>query len=257
VKSETRELNRKTGELIRNANVNKMSYLAPSGTCTGAQAGRCAIGECALADAAPLLAVPPDIRRCGRACSCHMHCRAYGHVRAQAAQLRRTPKGRRAVWQAPVGGAPLPRYPGGLGPRAEKRAVPGGSTQRPAPHTHARGRVHGQQRTENRSSDTRMAIYSCFMGRIRKIFHSNIMHRIHGMHLHTEHEWYRHEGCMACLMLSCDAYYSDSGRVAPPSSFITRLTRQRRLDSDSSNTHLSRRRGRIVGFPSVQDKLST
>ena len=40
-----------------------------------------------------MLAVPPDIRSCGRACSCHMHCRAYGHVRAQAAQLRRTPKG--------------------------------------------------------------------------------------------------------------------------------------------------------------------
>ena len=140
MKSETSELNRKTGELNRNTNVNKMSYLAPAGTCTGAQAGRCAIGECALADAAPLLAVPPDIRRCGRACSCHMHCRAYGHVRAQAAQLRRTPKGRRAVWQAPVGGAPLPRYPGGLGPRAEKRAVPGGSTQRPAPHPGPRQR---------------------------------------------------------------------------------------------------------------------
>jgi hypothetical protein len=144
----------------------------------------------------------------------------------------------------------------GPGPRSGPCPVAAHS----GPHrtrAHARGRVHGQQRTENRSSDMRMAIYSCFMGRIRKRFHSNIMHRIHGMHLHTEHEWYRHEGCMACLMLSCDAYYSDSGRVAPPSSFITRLTRQRRLDSDSSNTHLSRRRGRIVGFPSVQDKLST
>ena len=100
-------------------------------------------------------------------------------------------------------------------------------------------------------------IIHVLMGRIRKRLHSNIMHRIHGMHLHTEHEWYRHEGCMACHMLSCDAYHSDLGRVAPPSSFITRLTRQRRLDSDSSNTRPSRRRGRIVGFPSVQDKLST
>ena len=89
MKSETSELNRKTGELNRNTNVNNMSYLAPADTCTGAQAGRCAIGECALADAAPLLAVPPDIRSCGRACSCHMHC--HGHVRAQAAQLRRAP----------------------------------------------------------------------------------------------------------------------------------------------------------------------
>ena len=49
----------------------------------------------------------------------------------------------------------------------------------------------------------------------------------------------RHEGCMACLMLSCDACYSDSGRVSSPSAIITRLLRQRRLDSDSSNTHES------------------
>ena len=154
-------------------------------------------------------------------------------------------------------GSRCPDSLGGLGPMADKRAIPGGSTQRPAPHTHARGRVHGQQRTENRSSDTRMAIYSCFMGRIRKIFHSNIMHRIHGMHLHTEHEWYRHKGCMTCLMLSCDACYSDSGRVSSPWAIITRLPRQMRLDSDSSNTRLPRHRGRIVGFPSVQDKLST
>ena len=39
VKTQTRELNRKTGELNRNTNVNKMSYLAPAGACTGAQAG--------------------------------------------------------------------------------------------------------------------------------------------------------------------------------------------------------------------------
>ena len=109
VKSETSELNKNTGELNRNTNVNKMSYLAPAGTCTGAQAGRCAIGECALADAAPLLAVaavPPDICSCGRACSFHMRC--HGHVQAQAAQLRCTPLGW-AVWPAPVGGRPLPR----------------------------------------------------------------------------------------------------------------------------------------------------
>ena len=37
-------------------------------------------------------------------------------------------------------------------------------------------------------------------------------------------------------MLSCDACYSDSGRVSSPSATITRLPRQRRLDSDSSNT---------------------
>ena len=40
VKRETNELNRKTGELNRNRNVNKMSYLAPAGTRTGDQAGR-------------------------------------------------------------------------------------------------------------------------------------------------------------------------------------------------------------------------
>ena len=105
MKSETRELNRKSGELNRNTNVNKMSYLAPAGTCTGAQAGRCAIGECALADAAPLLAVPSDIRSCGRACSCHIYAlpwpRASASCAAQACPLAWE------VWQAPVGGRAL------------------------------------------------------------------------------------------------------------------------------------------------------
>ena len=51
--SETSELNRETGTLNGNMNVNKMSDLAPASTHTGAQAGQCAICECALADAAP------------------------------------------------------------------------------------------------------------------------------------------------------------------------------------------------------------
>ena len=75
VKSEKSELNRKTGKLNRNMNVNKMSYLAPAGTCTGTQAGhgRCDISECALVDAALLLAVQSNIHSCGQVCSCHMH----------------------------------------------------------------------------------------------------------------------------------------------------------------------------------------
>ena len=85
VKSATSELNRKTGELNGNTNFNKISYLAPVAiaTRTGARAGRCAIGWCALADTAVLLVVQSNI------CSQLPH--ALPWPRAQAVQLMRTP----------------------------------------------------------------------------------------------------------------------------------------------------------------------
>ena len=138
MKRETRELNRKTGELIRNANVNKMSYLAPAGTCTGAQAGRCAIGECDLADAAPLLAVPSDIRSCGRACSCHMHC--HGGMATCERKLRSSGVPPRAGSVAGAGGrAPAAQIVGGA--RAQGREAGRARWQ----HTAART-AHPRQR---------------------------------------------------------------------------------------------------------------
>ena len=148
MKSETTELNRKTGELNRNTNVNKMSYLAPAGTCTGTQAGRCAIGECTLADAAPLLAVPSDrdIRSCGRACSCHMHC--HGHVRAQAAQLGRAPWGGqcgRRRWE----GGRCPHSWGGSGPGPRSGPCPvaahSGPRRTPTPEAACMAASHRKQ----------------------------------------------------------------------------------------------------------------
>ena len=73
VKTETSELNRKTGlgELNRNTNVNKMSYLAPAGTRTCTRAALCTSSGCALAAAAPLLAVQSGIGSCAQAFTRH------------------------------------------------------------------------------------------------------------------------------------------------------------------------------------------
>ena len=70
--------------------------------------GRCAVGECTPADAAPLLAVQSDIRSCGRPCSCHAH--RHGHVgraRASCASIARPWCGRGKCSISQAGTTPM------------------------------------------------------------------------------------------------------------------------------------------------------